>query len=233
MATPTKEQNPKEREAATSGEKRTASYGTFIEEVSKATLLPRQVVSAWIIAEGGKLDNPLNIRRADGHFGGFGSQEAAARATIANLRNNPQWYSGILAAARGNDVRAMLQAIVDSPWDAGHYTAQRKGDKLFGVYRTAFGDPGKITGRDATDPSQTTQETTYSDPVSDAAGGILGGVTSWAQEKAVLALAYTVLSVGAVALTLLGLMQITGIGPGRAAAAVIPTRTKGEEDIPF
>jgi hypothetical protein len=112
------------------------TYGTFIALVSDSTGIPRDVLATWAAAEGGPVDNPLNLRPG-AHYG---SQKGAATATIQVLQGNHA-YAGILSASQQGDVAAILDAIAHSPWDAGHYT---QGDGTVGsflrkLYGEAFG----------------------------------------------------------------------------------------------
>lgn len=72
---------------------------------------------AWTKAEGGPIDNPLNI----GPGRRYGSEAAAARATIS-LINGSSYYKGIRAAALTGNGDKQIAAIKASPWDASHYS---------------------------------------------------------------------------------------------------------------
>lgn len=110
--------------------------------VSSATGLSRETVRAWVQAEGGRDDNPLNIRRRDGGFGGYGSARAAAAATVRLLNSNPS-YRPILriAAAPNATIQQELRAIIESPWAEGRYTtpgSRTRGNILRGAYAALY-----------------------------------------------------------------------------------------------
>lgn len=86
----------------------------FILALSARTGLSVNVVTAWVLAEGGADDNPLNIRRPDGGFGGFGSVDAAVKASYDTIHNG--LYGNLIRAARAGDERAQIDAITDGTW---------------------------------------------------------------------------------------------------------------------
>lgn len=116
-------------------------YAKFCLLVAAGTGISLRVLGAWCLAEGGLDDNPLNIRRSDGGFSGFGSPEAAARAQIAFLTTDDTagFYKGIVNAANDQDC---MRAIIDSPFGTESLST------LQSTYQTVevSGSVGKSTG---------------------------------------------------------------------------------------
>ena len=83
----------------------------FIRGLSASTGLDMYTVAAWVLAEGGPPDNPLNIGPGQ-HY----SNPVAA--TTSFLRQN-SYYRGILASAKHDNPVAQVMAIARSPWDGG------------------------------------------------------------------------------------------------------------------
>ena len=71
------------------------------------------VVAAWVQAEGGPADNPLNIGPG-GHF----PDPIGATARFMTTADKAGFYKGILSAKTPADE---IRAIIASPWDLGHY----------------------------------------------------------------------------------------------------------------
>lgn len=71
-------------------------------------------------------------------FNIFPSPVVGMQAYTVLLTKDPN-YPNVRQAAKSSDPREELTAIVDSPWDAGHYTGSKKGDKLFAAYESVTG----------------------------------------------------------------------------------------------
>lgn len=93
-----------------------AQYAPFSAEVAKGTGLDFYTVEGWIAAEGGPTGNPLNLNPGRN----YGSQHAAAVATIQNLKT--PIYHGVMDAAHASyknkdaELVAEAHAIAYSPW---------------------------------------------------------------------------------------------------------------------
>ncbi len=200
----------------------------FAELVASGTSLDLGVVRAWVLAEGGPVDNPLNIK-GNGPVRRYGSADAAAAATIANLRTPT--YAHVLEAARSGNVQSQLHAIVVSPWDAGHY---RNGTLLAGTYArvTAAGD---TTTKNPGDPTLAAWYDPRDWHVPDL--NPLDNVASWLQNKAATGFLYAAFTVASGALVFVGLASALGRSPGElvaGAASVTPSgRAAKAAAIPF
>jgi hypothetical protein len=101
-------------------------YAPFAADVSKGTGLDFYMIEGWAHAEGGPIDNPLNLVPGT-HYG---SEHAAAVATIANLKtakyaevlkhtdpNAPLNYA-LYGPYKGEDayIAAQAHAVAQSPW---------------------------------------------------------------------------------------------------------------------
>lgn len=89
-----------------------SSYWKFIALVAAGTGLSPRVVAAWVQAEGGPIDNPLNI----GPGRRYGTDVNAAKETIKLLKSSI--YRDIMATAGKSD-QDQLAAIVGSSWCPG------------------------------------------------------------------------------------------------------------------
>lgn len=89
-----------------------SSYTLFAELLAQDTKISLRVIGAWILAEGGPSDNPLNI--GPGYH--YGSIENGVRGTANLLRSST--YSGIMASRDESD-SAQISAIAASPWCPG------------------------------------------------------------------------------------------------------------------
>ena len=81
-------------------------------------------LQAWMRAEGGPGDNPLNTTLGQaGAQGsaikGYGSTQAAINATVKTLKNG--LYQPVIDAFRSNP-GGVRQAVINSPWDVNHYS---------------------------------------------------------------------------------------------------------------
>lgn len=199
----------------------------FLELVHDGTGIPRLVIRAWILAEGGPRTNPLNI----GPGRNYASHIAAANATVELLRTSR--YAPILRAAAGGDDRAVLEAIIRSPWDAGHYAGaggSRAGTLLYGTYARA-----KEEGFSPSDVLE------FPGEIAENVRGVLEPVEravhsaqEWLERKAKVALAYVGLTALALVLAVFGLERATGIVSAGASAAGARRGARGAEDpIPF
>lgn len=81
----------------------------FVILVTAGTKLSPKVIAAWVLAEGGPDDNPLNI----GPGNHYGSVEGGAKATVSLLHTS--LYKGVLASAGKSDTE-QIHAIAQSPW---------------------------------------------------------------------------------------------------------------------
>lgn len=118
----------------------TATQEQFSQILAQQTGLDLNVVRGWVNAEVGGTDgngwgnfNYLNISTQKG---GFPSVQAAAdEATrwITTMSN----YAGIRQAITTGNPQAELQAIWQSPWDAGHYGGS--GQNLVNSYHSVGG----------------------------------------------------------------------------------------------
>lgn len=122
----------------------------FVDGLAKATGLNKDVVAAWVLAEGAFTSggtghfNYLNVRPngassysgvplagvSSGNFQEFNNVNDAITET-AHWINTFGNYAGIRASTHLGPV-AQLQAITASPWDQGNYA----GGKLFADYAT-------------------------------------------------------------------------------------------------
>lgn len=103
-----------------------SDYAPFAAEVSKGTGLDFYMIEGWAKAEGGPIDNPLNLNPGT-HYG---SAHAAAVATIANLKTpkyasvlaqddpSPPFNYDLYGAYKGEDkfIAAQAHAVAQSPW---------------------------------------------------------------------------------------------------------------------
>jgi hypothetical protein len=207
----------------------------FAEIVSKQTGLQLVTVLAWIHAERGPAGNPLNI----GPGRDYRTPRLAAYATVDLLRKPT--YAPVLATAQTtSDPRSQLAAIAASPWDAGHYTAGRSvpaGTTLYGALAAVAGsaaankkdDGGFVPGfpdiGDINIPNPVTAVT-----------GVVGDGARWVETKAATGLAYVVLTFAALALIVMGLADVFGVGPAAVRAEVGRRRTlaaEAREPLPF
>lgn len=126
----------------------TPAQERFAERVAAGTGLEIPTVRAWVHAEGGPDDNPLNImqwdRAGNRSIRRFGTPDAAAQATVRLL--NTSRYSSVLRVARepGHTARDELLAIAQSPWEENNYRGKSNtvGALLLGAYRTVSADLG-------------------------------------------------------------------------------------------
>lgn len=214
----------------------------FAQTVAEATGLDPRVVMTWVRAEGGPATNPLNIMDPATHKPRtYSSPGAAAQATAQLLLTDPR-YVLVRRAAAYPDPKRQLDAIAASPWDACHYRGTNpdgtcvnasQGSLLHGIWATISGAAGAVGGA--------------AGGAAGAVGGLWGGVTGipgaieagvhdvegWAANAALMALAYVLLTVGALALVLLGLNRVTGGGAGRLASLAAASKAGGMGEIPF
>ncbi len=194
----------------------------FAELVAKGTGLEPAVVLAWTYVENAGQNNPLGLKPG-GRLADYGSTEAAAKATVRNLLR--PLYAPVIRAARTDDARAQIEAIAASPWVGPEdpNKGKRYRDMLLGRYRMV-----KDEGVQLSDVSDPVTNVVY------AATGWAGDLTGWAENKAVTALAYLLLTGGALALIVLGLLRALGTGPRELAGMVASRRAApAGGDIPF
>lgn len=100
-------------------------YGAFANQMSSETGLSLRVIGAWCVAEGGPVDNPLNMGPGD-HFG---TAAKAAEASSNNLKT--PLYKEVMASVGKTD-QEQIHAIAISPWcgEAGYEQL------ILGVYNT-------------------------------------------------------------------------------------------------
>lgn len=100
-------------------------YTAFSEQMASETGLSLRVIGAWCVAEGGPIDNPLNIGPGD-HFG---TAAKAAEASSDNLKTD--LYKEVMASVGKTDQK-QIHAIAISPWcgEAGYEAL------ILGVYNT-------------------------------------------------------------------------------------------------
>jgi hypothetical protein len=98
----------------------------FAQRVAAGTGLHPTVVTAWVGAESGwgvtkPTHNYLNVRNVGaGGFAAYESVDQAADRVIGLIRNS-RYYEGVRGAIPRGPV-PQVQAIIASPWDAGHYS---------------------------------------------------------------------------------------------------------------
>lgn len=112
------------------------SAGSFASALAAATGLSPTVTAAWVRAEnnGGGPNNWLNVSAGSGGKGYSGVAEIAGKGQFAGfsspasaLTETAYWinqmsnYAGIKSAAGGSP-QSQIDAIMASPWDAGHYS---------------------------------------------------------------------------------------------------------------
>jgi len=104
-------------------------YTAFAEQMASETGLSLRVIGAWCIAEGGPVDNPLNMGPGD-HFG---TASNAAKEASANLRTPIYEEAAIpVLSTVGKTDQEQIHAIAISPWcgEAGYE------ELIKGVYNT-------------------------------------------------------------------------------------------------
>lgn len=125
---------PSGQQSGTTNWRKDSRLERFAWEVGGATGLNLIVIQCWVIAEGGPIDNPLNI----GPGRHYGSLDSAALATIRVLH---QSNMSMILDAKGKGPDAQIEAIKASPWDAGHY-GNGSLDAIYAEFR------GKAHGKD-------------------------------------------------------------------------------------
>jgi len=230
------------------GETGSQAFRDFVSIVSGGTGISPAVVTAWVLAEqpADKTDpkNPLNIGNPAYH--GKDYKDAAAKV-IALLRT-PR-YAPVLAAAKQGDT-ATIAAIARSPWDACHYAGTNPngtcvttapsawGQSLRGVYERVKSKgvastitPGSVVPH-VDIPSPGDIAGAAGKAAADAVSGAFGGLAGWAEGAGLRVLGYLTLTVVAVGVFLLGLVRLTGIGPGFIGGALAQRRAESEA-VPF
>jgi hypothetical protein len=182
--------------------------------VVQGTGLRPDVVFAWILAEGGPRDNPLNI----GPHRHFGDPRGAAKATVA-LLHTPR-YAPILRAAKSGDPNAQLHAIAASPWDAGHYGGD--GRNLRGAF-------ARVT-KQATVRGDVGRAAQSAVGAATGLGGAVHGAETFLERAGVLALLYVALTLLALLFVALGAARATGVNPLRKTFSPYNPATA---EIPF
>jgi hypothetical protein len=210
----------------------------FLSYVSAKTGLAPNVIRAWMLAEGGPSDNPLNI----GPGRHYGSPQHAASATVSLLHNSR--YAGILRAAHRGSEKDQLAAIAASPWDAGHYSGGtgKPGTLLAGTYARVThgkggGGGGVIGGVAGAIGGAEHAVAAPFEAVADVPGAIGGAVSSaehFVVKESVVAASYVTLLMVAIALFVLGAMRATGTSPADAAMLAATKGKAGKGGgIPF
>jgi hypothetical protein len=229
----------------------------FVSRVAHASGLGADALVTWVLAENGPDNNPLNI---GGGGAGYGSPQAAANATIAELRSAR--YQPVVKGYRTGGLDGFIAALSASPWDKCRYRGTNPngscadaspGALLRGVYARLKnpGSPG--FGGTGFDPSPGNIAHNIGLAASDVGNiastatgvkgpdvaGIIANTENWLASKALIVGGYFFLTLAAVALILLGVARATGaasaIGLRRASrvsAASEPGHSQSDE-LPF
>lgn len=112
----------------------TQGQAKFAVLTSKSTGISVRVMGAWVLAEGGPDDNPLNI----GPGNHYGSPEGAAKATLSTLKSGPGPIRAILKAARTGDDQKVMEAIIGGNRIGGSYVT--------GTWGTVGSKDGTVAG---------------------------------------------------------------------------------------
>lgn len=112
----------------------TQGQAKFAVLASKATGISVRVMGAWVLAEGGPDDNPLNI----GPGNHYGSPEGAVKATVSTLKSGPSGIKAILRAARTGDDQKVMEAIIGGNRAGGSYVS--------GTWGTVGSESGSVAG---------------------------------------------------------------------------------------
>jgi hypothetical protein len=213
----------------------------FAQQVSRGTGLNETVVDAWVLAEGGPDDNPLNIGPGQ-HFG----SPISAAAAVVRLLHQPL-YTSVLSAAN-HTPEEQITAIANSPWNGGakapvkvhtdyaalirgvyEHLKPKTGDSGGGVSLPSIPLPGLP---DIPNPVGGVEGAIAG--VGSAITGAVSGAESWLAGAALSAAAYLLLTLLALVLFVMGVNKLTGgkllqgaamargAGGGAAAAEVIP-----------
>jgi len=161
------------------------------------------VILAWMKAEGGPKDNPLNI----GPGRHYGSPAAAARATSALLRTPP--YAAILRAAKSGNDSAQLHAIAWSPWNGGPRAAPTVHSTYESLLKRVYRELTHGGQADNPNPFYPRPDSPESQ-IGGAVTGWVGDLTGWAKETAPVVMLYLTFSALAVAFLVLGGMKAAG-----------------------
>jgi hypothetical protein len=209
----------------------------FAQQVSRGTGLNETVVDAWVLAEGGPDDNPLNMMVPGTHtLQRFASPLLGAAAAV-RLLHQPS-YTSVLSAAN-HTPEEQITAIANSPWVGGagapvkahtDYAALIRG--VFEHLKPKTGDGGGGIGLPDLPGIPSIPNPVAG--VGDAISGAVSGVESWLAGAALSAAAYLLLTLLALVLFVMGVNKLTGgklvqgaamargAGAGAAAAEVIP-----------
>lgn len=115
--------------------------------VTKTNLM---FMALWRRFEGGPADNPLNTSLSTSQATGtvnssgvkrYASVQAGIEATVATLKGG--YYSNVVSELRrGASLPQLATAVQDSPWDAGHYGAVKRGNYFIGgnLWKAAVGE---------------------------------------------------------------------------------------------
>jgi hypothetical protein len=233
----------------------TATKEAFAEKVAKATGLQIPTVRAWVLAEGGPDDNPLNIMAWTSagarYVQHFGTPDAAATATVSLLRK-PAYVGVTSAAVRYTSPVDELKAIAASPWEENHYrgNSATPGALLLSAYRSVTGSssvqevdakiplPGFLP--DVTIPlpgflPDVTIPGVPNLPGVGNSGGVagwlldllgVGNLTTWLEGESAKAFAYLALTALALALGGLGVLRILGASPGGLVRSFAPAKAR-------
>lgn len=206
----------------------------FADKVHLATGLELPTVRAWVAAEGGPDDNPLNImgwRDGQRHVRRFGTPDAAAAETISLLRT--ERYRPIIVAAGSANVDRELAAIAASPWEERNYRGrtQTPGTLLLGAFKALYPGNGATLASLPLAPGGFT-------PIPEAPGigrravakGL--GALGW-KEWAVAFSLYALFTVAALALMAVGLARMLGVSPAALATQRAQPKSAQTDDIPF
>lgn len=183
-----------------------ADQAAYAQQVASATGLDADVVRAWIGSESGwgvtkPAHNYLNI----GPGRQYSTVDQAATAA-AQLLGSSSYYTGIRNAVPAGPV-AQVDAIQQSPWDAGHYG----GHRLMDVYNALVGNGGPAPATGAMPASWTIPGTNIHLPgLGDLVGGAATGVADRIVAVAGGALLGMLFTAAALALIGLGLARLTG-----------------------
>jgi hypothetical protein len=210
-------------------QQRRVTVAQLAEGISKGTGLTLAATLAWIRAENGPTDNLLGLKDTSGNFRSFTNGADQAAAVVANLHT--PLYKPVIDAAQNapTNTKAQLEAIAQSPWDAGHYTGSQTGTPTPGVpwgttligALKSIGGPNLNNGDVVTSTFEgagTTQ--TPFDPLSSLTGWTKQ-LAGWVNAEAATGLAYVVLTTLGITLVLIGVLEIFGHTPSEGAALAL------------
>lgn len=208
-----------------------AEMSTFVGALEDAFGFNRNVVRAWVEAEGANPanNNPLNIM-AGGKPAQYPSLAAGATATVKFLQGSN--YTAVRKAAKTGTPEEQIAAIASSPFDStgatAHYTTggAPPGSILLGIYKKLGGNRSVTDTADALNPAT-------------IVSGAVSGAESWAESAGLRGLLYLTFTLLALGLVFVALRSATaGVRANASAAsnavgALGPLGKAGAEAIPF